>query len=57
WFEDKTNGGWDVEKLQERIGDANCHVVTNDNIMELNLVDIMGKNTKQQQQRQRQKDD
>lgn len=47
WFEDKTDGGWDLQKLQEIVGEADCHMVTNDNIMELTLVDIMGKNTKQ----------
>lgn len=28
-----------------RIGEAECHVVNEDNVMELNLVDIAGKST------------
>lgn len=46
WFEDKADGGWDLQKLQERMGETDCHMVTNDNVMELTLVDILGKNTK-----------
>eukprot|EP00904_Undaria_pinnatifida_P008279 jgi/Undpi1/4581/HiC_scaffold_18.g07935.m1 len=45
WFEEAGDGagGWDIEKITNRIGEADCHVVNDDNVMELNLVDIAGK--------------
>lgn len=45
WFEEAGDGagGWDIEKITDRIGDTDCHVVNDDNVMELNLVDIAGK--------------
>lgn len=45
WFEDQADGGWDIQKLQERMGEADCHIVTEDNVMELTMVDILGRST------------
>eukprot|EP00903_Cladosiphon_okamuranus_P007151 g6944.t1 len=52
WFEEAGDGagGWDVQKITNRIGESDCHVVNEDNVMELNLVDIVGKTTKQTDQ-------
>lgn len=52
WFEEAGDGagGWDIQKITNRIGDSDCHVVNEDNVMELNLVDIVGKTTKQSDQ-------
>ncbi|CAM9393448.1 unnamed protein product [Ectocarpus fasciculatus] len=49
WFEEAGDGaeGWDIEKITNRIGESDCHVVNEDNVMELNLVDIAGKTTRQ----------
>ncbi|CAB1098665.1 unnamed protein product [Ectocarpus sp. CCAP 1310/34] len=48
WFEEAGDGadGWDIEKITNRIGESDCHVVNEDNVMELNLVDIAGKTTR-----------
>lgn len=45
WFDEDGDGpgGWDIEKITNRIGQADCHVVTEDNLMELTLVDVAGK--------------
>ncbi|CAM9967322.1 unnamed protein product [Scytosiphon promiscuus] len=45
WFEEAGDGadGWDIEKITNRIGESECHVVNEDNVMELNLVDLVGK--------------
>lgn len=45
WFEEAgdAKGGWDIEKITNKIGEADCHVVNENNVMELNLVDIVGK--------------
>ncbi len=49
WFEEAGDGagGWDIEKITNRIGESECHVVNEDNVMELNLVDLVGKTTGQ----------
>ncbi|CAM9221029.1 unnamed protein product [Pylaiella littoralis] len=51
WFEEAGDGadGWDIEKITNRIGESDCHVVNEDNVMELNLVDLVGKTTKQKE--------
>ena len=51
WFEEAGDGagGWDIQKITNRIGETDCHVVNEDNVMELNLVDIVGKTTKQKE--------
>lgn len=45
WFDEAGDapGGWDIQKITNRIGQADCHVVTEDNLMELTLVDVTGK--------------
>lgn len=51
WFEEAGDGagGWDIEKITNRIGESDCHVVNEDNVMELNLVDIVGKTAGQKE--------
>lgn len=47
WFEDmdeKIEGGWDIEKaILTKTGENNVTAVTNDNVLELTLEDIVGK--------------
>ena len=47
WFEDmdeNIEGGWDIEKaILTKTGQNNVTAVTNDNVLELTLEDIMGK--------------
>jgi protein import protein ZIM17 len=47
YFEDKGNGGWDIEKAMAKMGE-NVTAVTNDNVLELTLQDVVGK-TKMEQ--------
>ena len=42
FFGDKTEGGWDVQKAMERMGE-NVKAVTDDNVLELTMGDILGK--------------
>jgi protein import protein ZIM17 len=42
FFEDKADGGWDIEKGMAEMGDR-VIAVTEDNVLELTLTDIIGK--------------
>mmetsp|Transcript_4367 Transcript_4367/g.7824 ORF Transcript_4367/g.7824 Transcript_4367/m.7824 type:complete len:268 (-) Transcript_4367:268-1071(-) len=42
FFEDKVDGGWDIEKGMAEMGDR-VTAVTEDNVLELTLTDIIGK--------------
>jgi protein import protein ZIM17 len=46
WFEDMDDdfeGGWDIEKALARAGE-NVTAVTNDNVLEMTLGDVVGSN-------------
>lgn len=41
FFEDKTDGGWDIEKAMAKMGDR-VTAVTDDNVLELTMADVLG---------------
>lgn len=43
YFSDTDNGGWDITKIQQLTGQDNVKTVTNDNVMEITLEDLIGK--------------
>ena len=45
YFEDKGDGGWDIENFMKEHGDG-VKAVNEDNVLELTMLDIMGKSTK-----------
>lgn len=47
YFEDKDGGGWDIEKAMARMGE-NVKAFTNDNVLELTLEDVIGKDKMEQ---------
>jgi protein import protein ZIM17 len=47
YFEDKGDGGWDIEKAMAKMGE-NVRAVTNDNVMELTLEDVIGQDKMEQ---------
>jgi len=40
-FEDEDDGGWDLERYMKRMGEK-VTAVTNDNVLELTLKDVLG---------------
>jgi protein import protein ZIM17 len=42
FFEDQEDGGWNIEKAMAKMGD-NVKVVTDDNVFEVNIEDLVGK--------------
>lgn len=47
YFEDKGEGGWDIEKAMAKMGE-NVKAFTNDNVLELTLEDVIGKDKMEQ---------
>lgn len=42
FFEDDSTGGWNIEKAVEKMGE-NVKLVTNDNVLEVSVEDLFGK--------------